>query len=304
LRGGRTADGAVNADHTAILLPEPSNEHDPNAIRVILINAAEGNIGLVGYLAREDALAYRPAIDQVASDGRLIACRASIVGGWDRGNGDRGSFGVRLSLNTPAGALRELGVEVADDAAPVRERFYANTACPYCGSDLPEYPRSRKPCPACAQPIHVRLGPDGLTYLLQVDDLLALEQLWTEHRIRQRSTRWSTPRSAPRARKIAVIDTDSMTLRPDHPYVGWVVAFTGDSTCSMGGMPLDRPASELIARKAGMTIHPRVAKRVQLLIDCDDQGTSGNQRRAADYGIPIIAERQFWINIGLSADPA
>lgn len=302
LAGGRTPDGATNADHTALLLPEPSNEHDPNAVRVFLITGSDGDASLVGYLSREDAVAYRPVIDHLAADGRLAVCRASIAGGWDRGQEDRGSFRVQLSLNTPAEILHELGVDVADDVSAVRERLYANSACPYCASDLPEYPRSRKPCPSCAQPIHVRLGPDGLTYLLQADDLPAMDQLWTEHRISKRSTRWSTPRSTSPARKIAVIDTNALALRPDHPYVGWVVAFTGDSSCSVAGMPLDRPASELIARKAGMAIHPRVTRNVQLLVDCDDRGTSGNQRRAAKYGIPVIAERPFWTSIGLSVD--
>jgi hypothetical protein len=139
---------------------------------------------------------------------------------------------------------------------------------------------------------------------LQANDLPAMDQLWTEYRARKRSAHWSTPRSASPARKIAMIDTDALALRADHPYVSWVVAFTGDSNCSVAGMPLDRPASELVARKAGMTILPRVTRKVQLLVDCDNQGTSGNQRRAVEYGIPVIAERQFWMTVGLSVDPA
>lgn len=34
-------------------------------------------------------------------DGTFVACEALIVGGWDRGSGDVGSYGVKLSLPAP-----------------------------------------------------------------------------------------------------------------------------------------------------------------------------------------------------------
>ena len=102
--GGRSVDGGRLRDHVAILLPEPTNVYDPNAVRVVLLPAG----GTVGYLSRENAVAYRGLIERVAKSGKLVACRASIRGGWDRGADDRGHFGVRLYLNTPASADREL----------------------------------------------------------------------------------------------------------------------------------------------------------------------------------------------------
>lgn len=101
--GGRTENGALNRDHIALLLPEPSNPYDPNAVRVLIPTG-----GTVGYLSREDAVAYRPAIDRLAAVGKLLGCRASLSGGWDRGPGDRGSFGVRLFLDTPERVTAEL----------------------------------------------------------------------------------------------------------------------------------------------------------------------------------------------------
>jgi hypothetical protein len=85
----------------------------------------------------------------------------------------------------------------------------------------------------------------------------------------------------------------------DHPWVGQLIAFTGDSRYGIGGEKLDRETSEELARKAGMDVHPRVTKAVKLLVDCDDSGESGNQHRAIEYGIPVIREVDFWTALGL-----
>jgi hypothetical protein len=47
-------------------------------------------------------------IDRVAADGKVVGCRASLSGGWNRGPEDRGTFGVRLALDTPDGLTKEL----------------------------------------------------------------------------------------------------------------------------------------------------------------------------------------------------
>lgn len=53
------ADGSQSIDTTAILLPEPTNKHDPNAVMVLV----QGKH--VGYLAREDAARYAPVLNQL-----------------------------------------------------------------------------------------------------------------------------------------------------------------------------------------------------------------------------------------------
>jgi hypothetical protein len=107
--GGRTVDGCRERDHTAVLLPEPSNRYDRNAVRVVAIPWGSSQAsGLVGYLSREDAVAYRPVIDRLAEVGRLAASAISLTGGWDRGGGDRGHIGVRLHIDTPTGLMKEL----------------------------------------------------------------------------------------------------------------------------------------------------------------------------------------------------
>jgi hypothetical protein len=107
--GGRTIDGCRLRDHTAVLLPEPTNRYDANAVRVAVIPwAGSTGSGVVGYLSREDAIDYRPVIDRLAAVGRLAAGAVSLTGGWDRGGDDRGHIGVRLHIDTPIGAMREL----------------------------------------------------------------------------------------------------------------------------------------------------------------------------------------------------
>ncbi|MGI9016891.1 MAG: HIRAN domain-containing protein [Euzebya sp.] len=75
--------------HQSILIPEPDNLHDANAVRV----AVDGLT--VGYLAREDAGAYQPLLLQLRTSGHLGWCPAAIVGGGERW------YGVFLRLAEP-----------------------------------------------------------------------------------------------------------------------------------------------------------------------------------------------------------
>lgn len=87
LTGGRTREAAY-LEVTAVLVPEPGNPHDSNAVRVEI----EGL--LVGYLSRADALAFGSLEEPPKS------CPATIVGGWKRDD-DEGMFGVYLDLVLP-----------------------------------------------------------------------------------------------------------------------------------------------------------------------------------------------------------
>ncbi|GBD45817.1 hypothetical protein HRbin41_00633 [bacterium HR41] len=90
--GGRSEDGA-NYPTMAILLPEPENRYDPNAVQVLIAGL------VVGYLSRANArVMHRPLMHFMARHDRAFACRALIKGGWDRGPDDRGHFGVELCL--------------------------------------------------------------------------------------------------------------------------------------------------------------------------------------------------------------
>ncbi|MSP20043.1 MAG: hypothetical protein EXQ93_00610 [Alphaproteobacteria bacterium] len=52
----------------------------------------------VGYLNREHAKQYRQQLLQAGQAGITATCPALIVGGWDRGRGNTGHFGVKLDI--------------------------------------------------------------------------------------------------------------------------------------------------------------------------------------------------------------
>jgi hypothetical protein len=89
--------------YKAILVPEPTNPHDPNAIRVLLW--AGRSWALAGYLSRTDAAAYQAVFRWLAAHGTssapAVACDAAI-------KSERGGAGVVLHLGTPGECLVEL----------------------------------------------------------------------------------------------------------------------------------------------------------------------------------------------------
>ena len=76
----------------ARLIHEDNNKYDTKAIRVDI----EGQV--VGYLSRKTAKLYRKRMQENSYSGSIVRCRALIVGGWDRGGGDTGNYGVKLDL--------------------------------------------------------------------------------------------------------------------------------------------------------------------------------------------------------------
>lgn len=99
--GGRR-DDRVRVEVQAVLLAEPDNPYDPNAITVLIDGAK------VGYLCREDAKAYRPGLLALGARHRaLIALAGVVVGGGMRQDGP-GLLGVRLSHDPADFGLTEI----------------------------------------------------------------------------------------------------------------------------------------------------------------------------------------------------
>lgn len=186
--GGKTSDGARYPEHMAILLPEPDNEYDANAVRVFLAKDGVGGGagGVVGYLSRDDAVSYRPVIDRVAEMGAITACHARLKGGWDRNI----SFGVTLLVGAPWSLMAELDRDMGPDARwpsafkAVGDdgRPYNRTDCPYCGAEFNPMPKAKKACLACGGAVYVRTGPDDIRYLLRDVDLKAHDARWAMRR--------------------------------------------------------------------------------------------------------------------------
>jgi predicted Zn-ribbon and HTH transcriptional regulator len=110
LVGGVTAE-RVRCAATAVLVPEPDNPYDSNAVKVVI----DGH--LVGYLARHDAALYLPGLRQLmARHSCQIALTGHIVGGGQRDDGlgmlgvfldhNPADFGLRASQTSHIGELR------------------------------------------------------------------------------------------------------------------------------------------------------------------------------------------------------
>jgi hypothetical protein len=82
-----------------VLVAEPNNQYDPNAIAIY------SPAGHIGYLSREDALAYQEILVEVKRRGfQAGACSAYLTGGKP----DKPSFGVVLRLADPESCLDDL----------------------------------------------------------------------------------------------------------------------------------------------------------------------------------------------------
>ncbi|MGB5903487.1 MAG: HIRAN domain-containing protein [Xanthobacteraceae bacterium] len=92
--GGKT-DGGHEIEVEAMLIEEPSNSHDANAVKVTI----QGHT--VGYLARPDAEEYKHHVRYAGHAGQFVRVKAVIVGGWDRGRRGAGHYGVRLDMDMP-----------------------------------------------------------------------------------------------------------------------------------------------------------------------------------------------------------
>jgi hypothetical protein len=89
---GRRSYGGVDLEAVAELVPEPAHPIDPQAVSVWIGGRP------VGYLGRADARRLRRDVDAARAAHGHARCHARIRGGWDRGRGDLGSFGVQLLL--------------------------------------------------------------------------------------------------------------------------------------------------------------------------------------------------------------
>lgn len=113
--GGRDEDGAVFPHHAAVLLGEPHNRYDRDAIAVYVCDE-EGVAEKVGYLSQADAFAYGPILRLVSPS--LPMCLLAIHGGWDRGPTDRRYHSASLNIGSPA----EMAAEWFFDHHPPRHR--------------------------------------------------------------------------------------------------------------------------------------------------------------------------------------
>lgn len=96
LFGEPTEDG-VDEQRTARLVLDDDNPHDSNAVKVTIDGLT------LGHLSRKVAKDFRKEIGRQGLDQqfRTFLVPARIRGGWDRGGGDTGMYGIWLDLPQP-----------------------------------------------------------------------------------------------------------------------------------------------------------------------------------------------------------
>lgn len=83
----------------AVLVREPANKYDPNAIGVY------SSVGKVGHLSRDAALEYGPVFDEIARQGGNAGVCVGLIGRREH----TVPYGVVLRLSIPRVCLEELG---------------------------------------------------------------------------------------------------------------------------------------------------------------------------------------------------
>ena len=91
-----------------LLVPEPENVHDANAVRVDVL--VDGGSRCAGYLSREEAQRYQPQLLRLRAAGFVGTCSGRITGGGAN------SYGLYLHLADPRDVLIE---NLLDDREPL-----------------------------------------------------------------------------------------------------------------------------------------------------------------------------------------
>jgi hypothetical protein len=97
--GARRKSEVDNLTFRVLLVPEPGNEHDPNAIRV-LSEAGEH----LGFIPAEWAARYKPTFDLMATHGYVGSCPARFVAPSD----DWPDIAIDLTVRPPRGLLKDI----------------------------------------------------------------------------------------------------------------------------------------------------------------------------------------------------
>jgi DNA polymerase III subunit epsilon len=85
-------------------------------------------------------------------------------------------------------------------------------------------------------------------------------------------------------------------------FAGLTVCFTGALTCRHDGEVMTRQKATALAAAAGLTVLPRVTKKLDLLVMADPDSISGKAKQAREYGVRLIAETAFWEKIGVEVN--
>lgn len=185
--GGRR-DASIYCRVIAILAPEPDNPHDARAIAVRIDGETIGRIKAI------DTDSFHKSFENFGVTGDL-QCKAMIVGGWDHGGSDTGSFGVRLDIDFPIEIRGKGVVRPIKPDARFSEIGRLDNVCPTCKTTLAKRPGSKTKCQRCGGLIFVRTRPfDRQRVLLTEAQAKIVEGEWEQY---AQSRRYARSQSDP-----------------------------------------------------------------------------------------------------------
>ncbi len=90
---GKHGKDSANREVLALLLPEPKNPYDKNAVRIFIEELQ------VGYLPKDHAKLFLERLEAINLP-RVAptTCNAKIMGGFTKENGEKASYGVLLDI--------------------------------------------------------------------------------------------------------------------------------------------------------------------------------------------------------------
>lgn len=99
-------------------------------------------------------------------------------------------------------------------------------------------------------------------------------------------------------------DTDkpAPAARPVADIKGKKVCFTGELCCTLDGTKITRERAQSLSIEAGLEVHDRVTKKLDILVLADPQSASDKAKKARSYGVQIMHENTFWKTLGIKVD--
>lgn len=107
--GPRTENGPSIEHVTVQLVRERTNQHDPDAVAVFIGRSH------VGYIPADDAAEWHPVIDELHRANLLAICVGQVRGGWWKGPGDNGSYGLVVHASSPPRRLLASDASITGD---------------------------------------------------------------------------------------------------------------------------------------------------------------------------------------------
>ena len=80
------------------------------------------------------------------------------------------------------------------------------------------------------------------------------------------------------------------------------VCFTGEAQCRLNGTPISRELARSVAEEHGLTVVDAVTKKLDILVVADPHTQSTKAKKARQYGLRIVHEREFWRMLGIATE--